>query len=75
MKLWKWHTLDRKQFNVNIILSFILCLFAGLVVNFLFSGPVIFKSVPATIIFAILVIIIFYQISPVIIKKHIKSYA
>jgi len=72
MKLWKWHILNNKQFTYNIILSFIIVIISGYLINCIYNKQVLFKEAIPTIIHFVITFIIFYQISPIIIKKVVK---
>jgi len=72
MKIWKWHTLNNKQFYYNIILSIIVVTISGYLINCIYDRQVLLKEAIPTIIHFVITFIIFYQISPIIIKKVVK---
>jgi len=69
MKIWEWYTLNKKQFTYNIILSIIIVTICGYLINCIYNKQVILKEVIPTIIHFIITFIIFYQISPMIVKR------
>lgn len=69
MKLWEWYTLNNKQFYYNIILSIVITTISGYLINCIYDRQVLFKEIIPTIIHLVITFIIFYQISPMIVKR------
>lgn len=70
MKLWEWHTLNKKQFGWVIILSTILCTGGILLIDLVYGY--VFNGIIPTLIYILFSFLIFYQVSPIIVKRVIK---
>ena len=69
MKIWKCHILNNKQFYYNIVLSIIIVAISGYLITCTYNRQVLFKEATPTIIHFVITFIIFYQISPMIVKR------
>lgn len=69
---WNWYGLTDKQLKWNVAISVSMCLIVGLVINAIAGEVVIFKSLPITIVFFVIVFVILYQLGPAIVIKIIK---
>jgi len=72
MKLWKWHTLNKKQFIYNIFLTLIIGVMYIFLTKSIYISLSIFEAFILMTIHFIFIIIILYEISPIIIKKVVK---
>ena len=72
MKIWKWHTLNNKQFTYNIILTIVISVMYIFLTKSIYTNLSIFEVFALVIIHFIFVIVILYEISPMIIKRVIK---
>ena len=69
---WNWYGLTDRQLKWNIVISALICLIVAFVINVIAKEVVIFKSLPITIVFFVLVFVILYQLGPAIVTKVIK---
>jgi len=69
---WNWYGLTDKQLKWNIVISVLMCLIVGLTINAIAREVVIFKSLPITTVFFIIVFVILYQLGPAIVTKVIE---
>ena len=71
MKLWDWElqSFTTKQLCCNIILSGIMMFMCGLLISYIYDRSVILVELIPTIIYFMISFIIWYQISPIIVKK------
>jgi len=72
MKIWKCHTLNKKQFIYNIFLTLIIGVMYIFLIKSIYINLSIFEAFIFVIIHFIFIIIILYEISPIIIKKVVK---
>lgn len=71
MKLWKQYVLDDRQFMANLVLTMILSTMAGILIDAIYGKDIIFREIVSTILHFSIAVIIYFQISPIIVTRYL----
>ncbi len=67
----KWYILNKKQFDINVILTGVVSFIYGLIISYFYGMNAIFTEFYATVLFLVGFIIILIQISPYFVTKYV----
>jgi len=73
MKLWRQYVFDDRQFMANLMLTIILSTITGIIIDAIYGKDIIFKEIFPTIIHFGISMIIYFQISPMLVTKYLNA--